>query len=68
MKKVFKHRKTARRIRKLLLHGTCPLCGSSPPRKNCFVCRGSEIYGKPLNADARARWAERYITYRWEHV
>jgi hypothetical protein len=44
-----------------LKFGYCPLCDSSPPRKDCPICIGSYEYGQDANDAVRGLWRERYI-------
>lgn len=43
-----------------LRYGFCPLCNSSPPRRDCPVCEGDPHYWREADAAKRAMWRERY--------
>jgi hypothetical protein len=43
-----------------LLQGYCPICQSSPPKRNCFVCDGSYAYGPDIRPELKAEWLLRY--------
>lgn len=55
---------TALKIKKLIRHGWCPLCNSSPPDPWCKVCDGSRFYGSDISETMRADWAQKYIWLR----
>ena len=43
-----------------LYFGFCPVCSSTPPKLNCYVCRGSHEYGKELDPEKQAEWLVRF--------
>lgn len=68
MRRWFRNWWTAHRLRLLLQYGWCPLCMSSPPKPNCYVCRGDADYGRHgqnrIWEHNYGPWASRYVAFR----
>lgn len=45
-------------------YGSCPNCYSSPPNKNCFVCKGTYDYGPKLHWGRKRVWLNRWNDMR----
>ena len=46
-----------------LMGGFCPICNSSPPDQQCFVCEGNYDYGPDLPRHVKDLWFIRFRTW-----
>jgi len=47
-----------------LAQGYCPVCSSSPPKPDCWVCQGSYEYGPKMTPGLLATWRQRFDDLR----
>ena len=41
--------------------GCCPVCNSSPPRPDCYVCQGDYKYGPKMTRTRQEIWLRRFV-------